>query len=285
MRVIEDPADVARAGDWAIAATKGRWGRVDGLVPDVFERYARVFHPAMREADERDLPLRAPGVSRTGVPVLTRADDVPWREVTWGEVAEANGKTAHAAMEWTSITGRYEYGWNGMQPGLWEEVPVHGTLPTRLVWRLTAILAAFTGTPQRCWCAIWDGYGDLVGLAYDDRLPRLAMRARPMLVTCGPLDALRETSFSDAPSDRFRMPDWMTIEQFRSPSLWWPEDRAWCVATDVDLQTTYVGGSAGCIGRLVDDDQLEAWAVPAHQSLTIDADTINPPPTGDRMKA
>ena len=28
-----------------------------------------------------------------------------------------------------------------------------------------------------------------------------------------------------------------------SPSIWWPEDRAWCVATDIDLFDTYVGGS------------------------------------------
>jgi hypothetical protein len=62
--------------------------------------------------------------------------------------------------------------------------------------------------------------------------------------------------------------------------LWWPDDHAWCVATDVDLMSTYVGGSADCIDRLVFDDELEAMVVPGDQSVQFDADTINPTPSG-----
>src|SRR5690349_23203664 len=42
-------------------------------------------------------------------------------------------------------------------------------------------------------------------------------------------------------------------------NLWWPDDRAWCVVTDIDLTSTYVGGSAGCIGELLAHTGLEAW--------------------------
>jgi hypothetical protein len=54
------------------------------------------------------------------------------------------------------------------------------------------------------------------------------------------------------------------------------------VATDVDLQTTYVGASAECVNQLLQDDQLEVMQVPPDQSVSIDADTVNPTPLGDR---
>jgi hypothetical protein len=64
----------------------------------------------------------------------------------------------------------------------------------------------------------------------------------------------------------------------QSASLWWPADRAWFVATDIDLVTTYVGGSTACIRDLLAHPGLEAAQVPRDQRITWDADTINPPP-------
>jgi hypothetical protein len=62
------------------------------------------------------------------------------------------------------------------------------------------------------------------------------------------------------------------------PSLWWPEDRAWCVGTDIDLMSTYVGGSKACIDAVLADDRLEGLPVSVDQSVTWAADTINPLP-------
>jgi hypothetical protein len=72
------------------------------------------------------------------------------------------------------------------------------------------------------------------------------------------------------------------LVRYRSPSLWWPDDRSWCVASDVDVQTTYIGASADCVARLLADDELEALPITASQSVRIDADTINPQPTGEQ---
>ena len=85
---------------------------------------------------------------------------------------------------------------------------------------------------------------------------------RRMHLLEGPLDAIPE--FSEA--------------RRNPPSLWWPEDCAWCVATGIDLMTTYVGGSSKAMQALLDDDQIEALAVPDGQSVTWEADTINPLP-------
>ena len=59
------------------------------------------------------------------------------------------------------------------------------------------------------------------------------------------------------------------------PNLWWPADHAWCVATDVDMMTTYVGGSAETVAAVLADTGLEAHPVTADDAVTWDSDTVN----------
>jgi hypothetical protein len=218
--VVSDAAEVERAGAWVAAALHG-WGVVSGLVPDAFEDFARIAHPALKPGSEGEL------------------------EVTSREVAEANGRVAHPAMAWTAITGSFELSWSGMQPGIWDEVPERGSLPQRAARVLCEVLAGFTTTPDRRWCAVWEGRGNLIGLRSYDRLPRLELPHRPTIVGAGPVSAVADTSFSDpvSRSSLGRARSWAS-ERYRSPSLWWPDDRAWC-----------------------------------------DADTVNAPPAGDRDRA
>lgn len=62
---------------WIEAATQdGRFAHVEGLLPPVFEAYARVLHPIESEAGTR-----------------TR----------WGDLAIANGRTPHALMDFYRI--------------------------------------------------------------------------------------------------------------------------------------------------------------------------------------
>ena len=44
----------------------------------------------------------------------------------------------------------------------------------------------------------------------------------------------------------------------RSPNLWWPDDRAWCVGTEIDFNWSYIGGSSACIEQILSDSELEA---------------------------
>ena len=60
--------------------------------------------------------------------------------------------------------------------------------------------------------------------------------------------------------------------------MWWPDDRAWCVGTDVDLMTTYIGASTRCVEDLQSQPNLEILAVSADQRVTWDSDIINPLP-------
>jgi hypothetical protein len=55
----------------------------------------------------------------------------------------------------------------------------------------------------------------------------------------------------------------------------WPADRSWFVASDTDLDSTYLGGSVGLVGALVEHPGLEVWPVAATDLITFDSDRIN----------
>lgn len=241
----------AAPGSW-IVARMGKWSTVACVVPAGFRAYARVFHPA-RTGDAR-------------------------REVRWSQVAAANGRVAHPAMEWASITGAFRYLHSGdSQPGIWDQQPATGSLPQNIVQELAATLSGHTQTPDRCWFAIWEGYGGLPYLG-SLRPQRLAIPNRNMILLSGPLSAMLDESFDEA---WYRAaPQLGEPHDYRSPSLWWPDDHAWCVGTDVDLNSSYIGASAACIDELLSNQRLEILPVDADQKVSFDADTINPQPQG-----
>lgn len=261
-----------RGAAWVLAALRDFDHTVGSIVPPVFEAYARVFHPAWRGGGENEIAVR------------------------WADVAEANGRTMHPAAEWGSITGSLEYRHRSTQPGLWDEAPSTGELPRKIAQRLVAILAEHTDDPTTAFFGVWEGWGIPGSLFFPHATPEevrphareafdaevAAWRAllataatvpvpdRPMHLVQGPLGAIEDfyEPYDGPASLCLRNP----------PSLWWPADRRWCVGTDIDLMTTYVGGSGRAIETLLADEQIEALPVSDDQSVTWDADTINPPP-------
>ncbi len=61
----------------------------------------------------------------------------------------------------------------------------------------------------------------------------------------------------------------------QSPSLLWPEDRAWVLVSEVDFDSTIVAGSPALIEALCADEHLEALPLPESADLTWDADAVN----------
>ena len=55
---------------------------------------------------------------------------------------------------------------------------------------------------------------------------------------------------------------------YGAPRLWWPDDRAWFVATETDLASTYLGGARALIDRLMNDPQLETVEASLMDSLS-----------------
>jgi hypothetical protein len=231
-----ESAPDASAASWVPGDLRGFAESVLSLVPEGFGAYGRIFHPA--ENGQLDTPVR------------------------WQAVAEANGKVAHPAMQWASITGSFRFEHGASQPGIWDREPEEGSLPKQLLPALVPVLERYTRTPDRCWFAVWDGYGSMA--LGDHDAPAIEIPHRRLLLLTGPITAVY-TSLCTAP--------W-----WQSPSLWWPDDRAWCVETEVDLMSTYVGGSRDCIADLAASADLEAMAVQPTDGIAYDADRINPLP-------
>ncbi|GGJ89338.1 hypothetical protein GCM10010123_18750 [Pilimelia anulata] len=208
------------------------------------------------------LPAGFAAYARVLHPASVGRDEWP---VSWAHVARANGRTLHSLAQWESITGRYEYyDGNTHQPGLWDAMPEWGTLLPAEAAALAGVLAAHTATPDRCWFAVWEGFN----LHPDvERLPTFALRREEKVLT-GPLRAATTSLADDALSVQL-------------PTLWWPADRAWCVSTDVDLVSTYVGGSRACIEAVLAAPGLEAVPAAPGDVVSRGADVLNPPPAGD----
>jgi hypothetical protein len=60
-----------------------------------------------------------------------------------------------------------------------------------------------------------------------------------------------------------------------APNLIWPENRLWFVASEVDFDSTLVGGNAALIDGIVESSKLEAWRIRPTDSLADDADKVN----------
>jgi len=218
-----------------LAAALAPGATVGSLVPPGFPAHARVFHPAVRYVGDDDL------------------------EVTWAEVAAANGTTAHPLMQWGSVTGSFEYFENDDQAPLWHGAPARGHLPVPVAERLVAVLRRYTATPADCWFGV---DADLVDPAAS--VPTLDLPRGRFWLLRGPIE-LAAANVADEPAEQ-------------SAGLWWPADRSWVVATDADLVTSYVAAGAACIAAILAAGDLEAAPAEPGQRVTGDADRVNPPP-------
>jgi hypothetical protein len=248
----------ADAAAWILAAIRDFDYTVGSIVPPVFNAYARVFHPAWRGRDD---------------------DRVA---VSWGEVAPANGREMHPAAEWGSITGSWDY---QDQPGLWDDPPAIGQLPCEVAQRLVAVLAGHTGDPGQGFFGMWEGWGTPTGsFGFTQDTPEVArQRQRDAFdaEVASWLGLLESAASFEVPHRTMQLlgAPLVAIEDLRDPpSLWWPGDAKWIVGTDIDLMTTYVGASNSAVEALLADEWLEVLPVPDSQSVTWEADTVNPLP-------
>ena len=155
----------------------------------------------------------------------------------WVDVASWSGVELVPGSDFPDIA-LPEHEPSGVEP--WPgQVPQVGTLHPADADALAAVLARHTSTPDRCWFCTWDGWGSVF---FDDG-PRVELPHRSYVLFAGPLAAL---------------PSLMDAQDRHSPNLWWPDDRAWCVATEIDLAWTYVGGPAALISEALANPGLEA---------------------------
>ncbi len=92
--------------------------------------------------------------------------------------------------------------------------------------------------------------------------PKFSLPARAYLLYGGPIDSAPAMGYWPTPS-------WFYPQ---SPSLMWPDDHAWCLATEVDNDSTLVGGSEALITAVTSSPDLEALPIASNEPLL---DTVN----------
>ena len=121
-----------------------------------------------------------------------------------------------------------------------------------------------------------DGYAKerwTPGILSDEisRGPRLELPNRAHVLFTGGITELSDASWPERASWR----DATSPAFTHSPSLVWPEDRAWVLVTEIDHDSTIVGGSSALIAAICADGRLEALPLREHANLTSDGDTVN----------
>jgi streptogramin lyase len=214
------------------------WGhdgvRVASFMPNGFEAYARVFHPA----GERGGPSGG---------------------LKWSEVAARLSKRFHPEVQFQELAGPHAE----QHPVLGDIEPLSGSLPLTLLRSMVGFLERWTDEGELCWFAMWDGNGtwwkgahstltsdgprhDLLDDERDAVLrstPRVHTQHRDYFLMRGPLASA--VSLHDAAGSQ-------------SPALWWPDSRAWLVSTEVDAFSTYIGGPTALIDELLRSVEIEA---------------------------
>ena len=256
----------ASVGAW-LAPRLCAWGEGDGtavtaVVPGGYEAYARVLHPVGSDGAEG--------------------------QTTWAAVWEATGRTAPPLMQGEAISGtRHTRRTTTMQ---WKgEVPEVGTLEPSALAAVLDVLERWTPQGQDCVMALWEGFGWVDGRGaglYGDPVPlpaafppevldgpRLQLPQREYLLFTGPLQSARHLGQRTPEVVRQHWPYGWLWQQ--SPNLLWPSDRSWCLATEIDLDSTLIGGPADLVDALVATTTLEAHPVPADGDLTVGGDHVN----------
>lgn len=166
----------------------------------------------------------------------------PWplegRRATWREVAQEHGYGSVRELDQTR---------SGHTLPVANDIgtsPTEGDLDDDTAAVLVEVLKEATSTPHEVYVAIWEGWGDIP----PDRFPgaaRITTPGRGHFLLRGPLHGvLHSVSISRAGGRP-------------AAGLWWPADRAWFVATEIDFQWTFVAGRQELIDTLIADPRLE----------------------------
>jgi hypothetical protein len=164
---------------------------------------------------------------------------------TWQSVAAANSREFDSLAQWTKISVDAE----GVE---WRGDPRTGTLTPSLARSISEVLAGFTTTPATCYFGLWEGFG---GSELPPDVQLFESNRRVMGLFEGPIGDVTH-SFSSWPGSQLA-------------NIWWPQDRAWFVVSEIDYDSTIVAGSRECIDALLRTSGVEVFELGPGDTLAL----------------
>lgn len=269
------PLTDVSAANWLVEEVGEFGSGVRGLLPPRFGSYARILHPVWPSSSA----------------VEERSESEP---VRWETVADVKGGRMHPCVQFDALVGAQRGEARGFEPEV-------GALPPILLSALCEVLAEHTANPERCWFCLWEGRAWIAGApsvavlaageapersvqvppAFPSEIlegPRVSLPSRDYILFEGPLSGATEMGWRRGALLSAAYPKLdFDPEDFepQSPNLFWPEDRAWCVATGIDLDSTYVGGPQALTEGLLKDPWFEAWPADLDDRVDAASDKVN----------
>lgn len=185
-------------------------------------------------------------------------------------------------MQWHAILGPGDGSgvkWAGQDPPI-------GEMDIKTLDALCEVLASHTADPDQCLFGLCEiqGWLDSISTTHVPSLLELPM-GRNYAILTGPLSAIDqlirdwgnslELTFSSGTVETPPHQDAAPLRQREAPNLIWPSDHSWFVASEVDFDSTLIGGSATLIDAVLKCPALEAMPIEESTSLAADADTVN----------
>jgi hypothetical protein len=226
---------------------------VGSLVPVVFDRYARVLHPA---SSYGNAPVR------------------------WSQVAAWSGRTLHRLAQWDLLS---KPGQPAASPSPFLLPPLLGGLPRHELRALCNLLVTYTATPQSSLVALWEGYGLGAPLVAGGKS---VVESRPLTDAAAPWTSGKKLELENRTFIVVELPVQAaagpgggdgTLGHQPPPTLIWAADHSWFVGSDPDLDSTYVGGPAELIAAILASPGFEAWPAEPTDDVSIGSDEINSP--------
>lgn len=245
-----------------------RGGLPDGVTPDRGPDGVTPVHDVsvgdwVRERLLRDEVSwgRVGSLLPTGFPRVVRVLHPPGDGRTWAQVARDAGRIMHPLVQWGSIAD------HDVSSGRSSDVdPAEGSDSVPVLGAVLAHLPA-TGDVLH---GVWVGYGEWSDSAR--AFPELVTLHREYYLFAGPARAHGSWPGWEQPWEGY-------AETFpRTANLVWPVDRSWCVASEIDWDSTVVGCADDVAEALLADPVLETVEVGESDDLTWWGDTLNPLP-------
>lgn len=292
-----EPLRSAMPGEWLKPLVEAPWHNMHGVVPRGFAAYARIFHQAGRDRPEDTGTWHGHDLPAQGA--------IESQRVGWSDVAHAFARHMHPLAQFHRLKGPDTPRLGPVDGAGWRySDPETGNLGTDVLAAVAAHLCAHTASPDRGVTGIWDGYGGLTSAAgyaevtltdrggWQESSAEGGQSSEPGsgllpadVVSAGTLD-LPDRSYYlfDTAPQIYAGTDWVNHAPWQhsptwpqSPNLLWPVDQAWVLVTEIDFDSTVVGGSAELIAAIVQDPGIEALELPAGADLMWDADEPNRP--------
>lgn len=292
-----EPLRSAMPGEWLKPLVEAPWHNMHGVVPRGFAAYARIFHQAWRDRPEDTGTWHGHDLPAQGA--------IESQRVGWSDVAHAFARHMHPLAQFHRLKGPDTPRLGPVDGAGWRySDPETGNLGTDVLAAVAAHLCAHTASPDRGVTGIWDGYGGLTSAAgyaevtltdrggWQESSAEGGQSSEPGsgllpadVVSAGTLD-LPDRSYYlfDTAPQIYAGTDWVNHAPWQhsptwpqSPNLLWPVDQAWVLVTEIDFDSTVVGGSAELIAAIVQDPGIEALELPAGADLMWDADEPNRP--------